>query len=95
MKYLKDGGFNVKIRENGKVFLLLYLFGFLFGIIYANTISKEFIMNIENVYHNDIIVLGMGKNGSLMYVKEENRFYTKDKNFLTEKGYTPCKSCKP
>ena len=32
-------------------------------------------MNIENVYHNDIIVLGMGKNGSLMYVKEENKFY--------------------
>ncbi len=46
MKYLKDGGFSVKIRENGKVFLLLYLFGFLFGIFYANTISKEFIMNI-------------------------------------------------
>ena len=36
---------------------------------------EEFIMNIENVYHNDIIVLGMGKNGSLMYVKAENRFY--------------------
>ena len=36
---------------------------------------EEFIMNIENVYHNDIIVLGMGKNGSLMYVKEENKFY--------------------
>ncbi len=36
---------------------------------------EEFIMNIENTYHNDIIVLGMGKNGSLMYVKNENRFY--------------------
>ena len=36
---------------------------------------EEFIMNIENVYHNDIIVLGMGKNGSLMYVKAEDRFY--------------------
>ena len=36
---------------------------------------EEFIMNIENEYHNDIIVLGMGKNGSLMYVKEEDKFY--------------------
>lgn len=33
--------------------------------------------------------------GSVKNMKEENRFYTKDKNFLTEKGYTPCKSCKP
>ena len=36
---------------------------------------EEFIMSIENEYHNDIIVLGMGKNGSLMYVKNENKFY--------------------
>ena len=36
---------------------------------------EEFMMSIENLYHNDIIVLGMGKNGSLMYVKEENKFY--------------------
>lgn len=36
---------------------------------------EDFIMNIENEYHNDIIVLGMGKNGSLMYVKEEDKFY--------------------
>ena len=36
---------------------------------------EEFILNIENVYHNDIIVLGMGKNGSLMYVKDEDKFY--------------------
>lgn len=36
---------------------------------------EEFIMKIENLYHNDIIVLGMGKNGSLMYVKEEDKFY--------------------
>ena len=36
---------------------------------------EEFIMNIENEYHNDIIVLGMGKNGSMMYVKEDNKFY--------------------
>lgn len=36
---------------------------------------EDFIMSIENEYHNDIIVLGMGKNGSLMYVKEEDKFY--------------------
>ena len=35
---------------------------------------EDFIMSIENEYHNDIIVLGMGKNGSLMYVKEEHKF---------------------
>ena len=36
---------------------------------------EDFIIKIENEYHNDIIVLGMGKNGSLMYVKKENKFY--------------------
>ena len=36
---------------------------------------EDFIKKIENEYHNDIIVLGMGKNGSLMYVKEDNKFY--------------------
>lgn len=36
---------------------------------------EEFIMNIENEYHNDIIVLGMGKNGSMMYVKKDDKFY--------------------
>ena len=36
---------------------------------------REFLMEIENTYGNDIIVLGMGKKGALMYVKEENKFY--------------------
>ena len=36
---------------------------------------KEFLTSIENKYHNDIIVLGMGKNGALMYVKEEDEFF--------------------
>ena len=36
---------------------------------------REFLMEIENKYNNDIIVLGMGSKGVLMYVKEENQFY--------------------
>lgn len=36
---------------------------------------EQFIMDIQNEYHNEIIVLGMGKNGSLMYVKEDKRIY--------------------
>ena len=36
---------------------------------------KEFIMDIENAYGNDIIVLGRGSKGALMYVKEEDKFY--------------------
>ncbi len=36
---------------------------------------QEFIRQIENTYHNDIIVLGQGSKGALMYVKEEDKFY--------------------
>lgn len=36
---------------------------------------KEFLTSIENKYHNDIIVLGMGKDGALMYVKEVDEFF--------------------
>lgn len=36
---------------------------------------KKFILSIEEKFGNDIIVLGMGKKGALMYVKDENRFY--------------------
>ena len=36
---------------------------------------KEFLISIENKYNNDIIVLGMGNKGALMYVREEERFY--------------------
>lgn len=36
---------------------------------------KEFIMNLENTYGNDIIVLGRGSKGALMYVKSESKFY--------------------
>ena len=36
---------------------------------------KDFIMEIEKKYKNDIIVLGQGKNGALMYVKAEDKFY--------------------
>lgn len=36
---------------------------------------REFLMSIENKYNNDIIVLGMGSKGALMYVKEEKEFY--------------------
>lgn len=36
---------------------------------------KNFLMSIEEKFGNDIIVLGMGNKGALMYVKEENKFY--------------------
>ena len=36
---------------------------------------KEFVMSLENTYGNDIIILGRGDKGALMYVKEEARFY--------------------
>ena len=32
-------------------------------------------MDIENNYQNEIIVLGMGAKGALMYVKDEQKFY--------------------
>ncbi len=36
---------------------------------------KEFLTSIEEAYHNDIIVLGMGSKGAMMYVREEKKFY--------------------
>lgn len=36
---------------------------------------KKFLMSIEEKFGNNIIVLGMGNKGALMYVKEENKFY--------------------
>ncbi len=36
---------------------------------------KAFVMSIEEKYCNDIIVLGRGSKGALMYVKEEDKFY--------------------
>ena len=36
---------------------------------------KEFILSLENKFGNDIIVLGMGSKGALMYVKAEDKFY--------------------
>lgn len=36
---------------------------------------KEFLGKIEKKYGNDIIVLGMGSKGALMYVKDEDAFY--------------------
>ena len=36
---------------------------------------KDFIMSIENTYGNDVIILGRGSKGALMYVKDEERFY--------------------
>ena len=36
---------------------------------------KEFVMSLENTYGNDIIILGRGDKGALMFVKSEARFY--------------------
>lgn len=37
--------------------------------------AKEFLMEIEKRYENEIIVLGQGSQGALMYVKKEGKFY--------------------
>lgn len=36
---------------------------------------KEFLKSIENIYHNKIIVLGMGDKGALMYLGKDDTFY--------------------
>lgn len=36
---------------------------------------KDFLTSIENKFGNDIIVLGMGGKGALMYVKADDQFY--------------------
>lgn len=36
---------------------------------------KEFVLEIEKTYKNDIIILGRGCKGALMYVREEEKFY--------------------
>lgn len=36
---------------------------------------RKFLLSIEEKFGNDIIVLGMGSKGALMYVKEKNEFY--------------------
>lgn len=36
---------------------------------------KDFLLSLEEKFQNDIIVLGMGSKGALMYVKSENKFY--------------------
>lgn len=36
---------------------------------------KDFLAELEKNYHNEIIVLGMGKEGALMYVRKEKRYY--------------------
>lgn len=36
---------------------------------------KEFIKSIEDTFGNEIIVLGMGAKGAMMYLKNEDKFY--------------------
>lgn len=36
---------------------------------------RQFLSSIEEKFSNDIIVLGMGSKGALMYVKSDNQFY--------------------
>lgn len=36
---------------------------------------RWFVSSIEEKFHNDIIVLGMGSKGALMYVKNDGQFY--------------------
>ena len=40
-----------------------------------HTDYQEFLMDIENHYKNEILVLGMGNKGALMYVRKEEKFY--------------------
>lgn len=36
---------------------------------------EEFTMKLEELYHNQIIVIRLGENSAMMYVKEENKLY--------------------
>lgn len=36
---------------------------------------RDFLMDLENRYGNEIIVLGRGSQGALLYVRQEDRFY--------------------
>lgn len=40
----------MNLRENRKIFLLLYLFGFFVGILYANTMLKDYITSM-GIFH--------------------------------------------
>lgn len=39
------------------------------------TDAEDFLMEIEKRYENEIIVLGQGSKGALMYVKKQGKFY--------------------
>lgn len=39
------------------------------------TDAEDFLMEIEKRYGNEIIVLGQGSEGALMYVKKQGKFY--------------------
>jgi len=36
---------------------------------------EEFMMKLEDLYHNEIIVIDQGEKGAMMYVKEEDKIY--------------------
>lgn len=41
----------------------------------VNGREEEFLKSIKDTYSNEIIVIGMGKEGSLMYVREDDRIF--------------------
>lgn len=42
---------------------------------------KEFLLNIEEKYNNDIIVMGLGSKGAMMYSKKDSAIYNIDAVF--------------
>lgn len=40
--------------------------------------EEEFINSLKATYNNEIIVIGMGENGALMYVRKDDRFFKMD-----------------
>lgn len=40
--------------------------------------EEEFIKSLKDTYNNEIIVVGMGKDGSLMYVRADDRIFKMD-----------------
>lgn len=71
MKYLEDEGRNVELRENRKVFLLFYMVGFFVGIIYANTISRDYVdaIGIFNEYFlNQYVQTEINEKGYIWYL---------------------------
>lgn len=72
MKYLKaEGDWKVEMREKKRRFVLVYMAGFLAGILYANLISGDYILNagiLDDFFLEGYIKTDIDMSGYLWYV---------------------------